>query len=115
MKIIYGDERDDERKNAKSNLVATLIFEILLLWPWVILLVFSPMAFDSGFHLGSVVMLIPLLSYPVLLIICGIASSRAFKREQYDRAKLIVKLPMLIPSGSLVLFMFIGYLWTLIA
>ena len=112
MKIIYGDERDDERKNTKKNLVTTFIFEVFLLWPWAILLVFSPTAFPSGYHLGPIIMLLPLLSYPVLLIICGAASSRAFKHEQYDRAKLIVKLPMLIPAGSLVLFALIEYLWT---
>ncbi len=117
MKVIYGDDRDDPKDQTRRKLRAILFFEIFLIWPWVGALVFSPMMFGSPGGNDSLLMvaLIPFFVYPILIPMFTIISRIEYRKDQFEKAVFIQKLPIVAPPVIFLLLSGINYLWGLIA
>ena len=111
MKLIYGDERDDPNYTSRK-LKGIVIFELLMLLPWCIFLVFFPMSVDKIF---TQIVLIPFYIYPLLILIFTVISRIEFKKERYERSVNIQWLPITAPFMIMFILASIGSLWKFIA
>ena len=105
-------ENNNAAKISKANLIALLIFQIVLLVPWAVIAALSGMGFDSGFSWSVVILLLPLWLFPFLIIICGIFCIRSHKQHRYKQAKVIMTMPIAVSFGSLLLYSIIGAIAT---
>jgi hypothetical protein len=73
------------------------------LLPWVIMLMFTPMAFDSGAPTGGLAMMVGLIwAYPLIVIAAFVAAAWSSRRQRPTLAALSMSVPLLLAVALLV-------------
>jgi hypothetical protein len=73
------------------------------LLPWVVMLLFTPMAFDSGAPTGGLAVVIGLIwAYPLIVIAAFVAAAWSTRRQRPTLAALSASAPLLLVVALLV-------------
>ncbi len=92
-----SDKSANKEASIKPLLIAIFILELLLLVPWAMFSALGAMAFDSGFSWSAVIIVAPLWSYPILLLIFGIATIVYANLKRQKTALITIISPIAIP------------------
>jgi hypothetical protein len=87
-------------KAVKVWMIVTQVLMALSLLPWAGALLMSPMAFDSGFSAPALILVGVLLSYPLMLLLCGFMSWRSFLAGNGRIAALWTTIPFLVVGAG---------------